>query len=59
LPVLAANLDFGDFVPRFLRAVFALEDLRVLFALWRERAGFSPRRRKARSAVEDKGDLRP
>src|SRR5262245_9601371 len=59
LPVLAPNLDLRDFVTRFLSLVFALEDLRPFFALRREWTGFSRCLRRARSAVEDKGDLRP
>jgi hypothetical protein len=59
LPVLAANFRFGAFVPRFLLRIFAVLDLRALLALRRERSGCPACRRKARSAVEDKGDLRP
>jgi hypothetical protein len=53
LPVLAVNFRFGVFVPRFLLLVFAPLDLR------RERSGFPSCLRRARSAVEDNGDLRP
>src|SRR5262245_39209942 len=59
LPVLAANFRFGDFVPRFLLPLFAVLNFRALLALWRERSGCPNCPRRARRAVEDKGDLRP
>src|SRR4030095_12404307 len=59
LPVLAPNLDLPDFVPRFLSLVFVLEDLWMLFAFRPGRPEFGLRLRRARSAVEDRGDLRP